>query len=67
LYLLAHGARLNLFAAAMLGKLEVVKAAVTDDPNIVHVPGPHGIPLLVHARMGGETAASVLAYLESVM
>jgi hypothetical protein len=51
----------------MLGKLEVVKAAVTDDPAIVHVPGPHGIPLLVHARMGGETAAPVLAYLEAVL
>jgi hypothetical protein len=67
LYLLENGARLDLFAAAMLGKLEVVKAAVTDDPAIVHVPGPHGIPLLVHARMGGETAAPVLAYLEAVL
>lgn len=67
LYLLEHGARLDLFAAAMLGKLTVVKAAVTDDPQIVHVPGPHGIPLLVHAKMGGETAAPVAAYLESVL
>jgi hypothetical protein len=66
LYLLEHGARLDLFAAAMLGKLEIVKAAVTDDPQTVRVPGPHGIPLLVHAQMGGETAAPVVAYLESV-
>ena len=65
LFLLANSARLDLFAAAMLGKLEVVKAAVTDDPQIIHVPGPHGIPLLVHAKMGGETAAPVLAYLEN--
>jgi hypothetical protein len=67
LYLLANGARLDLFAAAMLGKLEVVKAAVTDDPQIIHVPGPHGIPLLAHAKMGGETAAPVVAYLESML
>ncbi len=67
LYLLEHGARLDLFAAAMLGKLAVVKAAVMDDPQIVHVPGPHGIPLLVHAKMGGETAVPVLTYLEEVM
>jgi hypothetical protein len=66
LYLLENGARLDLFAAAMLGKLEVVKAAVTDNPQIVHVPGPHGIPLLAHAKMGGETAEAVVAYLESV-
>lgn len=64
LYLLANGARLDLFAAAMLGKLEVVKAAVTDDPQIIHIPGPHGIPLLAHARMGGKTAAPVAAFLE---
>lgn len=67
LYLLANGARLDLFAAAMLGKLEIVKAAVTDDPQIIHVPGPHGIPLLAHAKMGGEAAAPVAAYLESVI
>jgi hypothetical protein len=67
LYLLEHGARLDLFAAAMLGKLEIVKSAVTDNPQIIHVPGPHGIPLLVHARMGGETAEPVLAYLESIL
>jgi hypothetical protein len=66
LYLLDHGARLDLFAAAMLGKLEIVTAAVSDNPHIIHVPGPHGIPLLVHARMGGEPAAAVLAYLEGV-
>jgi hypothetical protein len=67
LYLLEHGARLDIFAAAMLGKWEVVKAAVTDDPQIIHIPGPHGIPLLIHARMGGGPATSVLEYLENAI
>jgi hypothetical protein len=65
-YLLAHGARLDLFAAAMLGKLEVVKAVIAAFPGVQHVPGPHGIPLMVHARMGGADAAAVLAYLEGL-
>jgi hypothetical protein len=63
--LLAHGARLDVFAAAMLGKLEIVKAAFADNPAVVDVPGPHGIPLLAHAKAGGEEAASVLRFLES--
>ncbi len=64
-YLLARGARLDLFAAAMLGKLEIVKAAYEDNPDIVTVPGPHGIPLIAHAKAGGESAAAVLRFLES--
>ncbi len=64
--LLAHGARLDLFAAAMLGKLDIVKTMVQAFPEIVNVPGPHGIPLLVHAQMGGEQAKAVLDYLQSL-
>src|SRR5262245_34597761 len=48
LHLLAHGARLDLFAAAMLGKLEVVRAVLTAFPEALHVRGPHGIPLIDH-------------------
>ena len=33
-------------------------------PNIVHVPGPHGIPLIVHARKGGPAAKAVLEFLQ---
>jgi hypothetical protein len=64
-YLLARGARLDLFAAAMLGKLEIVKAAYEDNPDVVTIPGPHGIPLIAHAKAGGENAAAVLRFLES--
>jgi hypothetical protein len=50
----------------MLGKLEIVKAALGAYPNVSHIPGPHGIPLLAHAQAGGEEAKSVLEYLESL-
>lgn len=58
--LLARGARMDLFAAAMLGKIEIVKAFIADDPGIVHVKGPHGIPLLLHARAGDQDDVAVL-------
>lgn len=64
-YLLEHGARLDIFAAAMLGKLDVVKAALDAYPNAIDTPGPHGIPLIDHAEAGGEEAKGVLEYLES--
>jgi len=64
LYLLGHNARMDFFAAAMLGKLEIVKAAVAAFSSIPKVPGPHGIPLIVHARKGGGKATEVLDFLE---
>jgi len=65
-FLLEHGARLDIFAAAMLGKLEIVKAALTAYPAAIHTPGPHGIPLIAHAQQGGEDAKAVLEYLQSL-
>ena len=62
-YLLEHNARLDIFAATMLGKFDIVKAAVAAVPGIVHVPGPHGIPLIVHAEKGGPPAKDVLEFL----
>jgi hypothetical protein len=61
--LLERGARLDIFAAAMLGQLEVVKAILAADPAAKSAPGPHGIPLLAHAQAGGEAAKAVLAFL----
>ncbi len=61
--LLARGARMDIFAAAMLGKLDVVKAIITACPESRTAPGPHGIPLLVHAQMGGEAGQAVVDYL----
>jgi hypothetical protein len=62
-YLLEHNARMDIFAATMLGQIEIVTAAVAAFPNIVHVPGPHGIPLIVHAEKGGPAAKAVLEFL----
>ena len=62
-YLLERNARLDIFAATMLGELDIVKAAVAAYPNIVQVPGPHGIPLIVHAEKGGPAAQDVLEFL----
>lgn len=53
--LLANGARIDLFAAAALGRIEIIKAAVAAYPDIVHVRGPHTITLLMHAQKGGST------------
>ncbi len=64
-FLLQKGARLDLFAAAMLGKLEIVRAALTAFPEAIHTPGPHGIPLIAHAKAGGEEARAVFEFLES--
>jgi hypothetical protein len=62
-FLLEHNARMDIFAATMLGNLDIVKAAVAAFPNVVHVPGPHGIPLIVHAEKGGSDAKDVLEFL----
>lgn len=64
--LLAHGARISIFAAAMLGQLDVVKALVAAHPGIQRTHGPHGIPLLQHAKAGGPSALPVVAFLESL-
>lgn len=62
--LLAAGARPSIFSAAMLGQVDVVRAFVAASPGIQRTRGPHGIPLLAHARAGG--AADVVAFLESI-
>ena len=54
-FLLEKGARIDLFAAATLGKLDIIKAAVAAYPQIVHVRGPHTISLIAHAEKGGST------------
>jgi hypothetical protein len=66
-FLLEHNARMDVFAATMLGKLEIVKAAVAAFPNIVNVPGPHKIPLIKHAEKGGEGAKAVLEFLRPLV
>jgi hypothetical protein len=55
-FLLSRGARMDVFAAAMLGKTEIVKAFLADDPKVAQLKGPHGIPLIRHAQAGKQEA-----------
>ena len=57
LFLLDHGARMDIFAAAMLGETEIVQAMLASTPCARDALGPHGIPLVKHAEAGGEQAA----------
>ena len=59
--LIEHGARVDIFAVAMLDELEIVRAMLPlyGEPPI----GPHGIPLRAHAAAGD--AQRVLEFLGS--
>jgi hypothetical protein len=63
LFLLESGARLDVFAAAMLGEVEIVRAMLTAWPELRDARGPHGIPLLEHAKAGGDQAGAVVELL----
>jgi hypothetical protein len=62
--LLAHGARIDVFVAAMLGEVDVVRAILAAHPDAREAKGPHGIPLRAHAQAGGEEARAVLDLLD---
>lgn len=64
-FLISQGGRMDIFVAAMLGKLDIVKAMLTAYSGLLHSKGPHGIPLMVHAKKGGGPAEPVVAFLES--
>ncbi len=53
LWLLGRGARMDVFAAAMLGYVDVVGAMLRAVPEMRDARGPHGISLIDHARAGG--------------
>src|SRR5687768_14854320 len=65
-FLIAQGARLDIFVATMLGRMEIVRAMLSAWPGLVNSKGPHGITLLRHARAGGEAAKPVEQYLLSL-
>lgn len=65
--LLDRGAPLDLFAAAMLGELTIVRAALEVRPSLARVLGPHRIPLVAHAKAGGTAAVPVLDYVTTVL
>lgn len=62
-FLLSKGARMDIFTAAMLGEVEIVKSMITRFPEMATAKGAHGIPLIRHAERGGEQALPVLDFL----
>mgnify|MGYP003542191442 CR=1 FL=1 len=64
-FLLDQGAPLEICTAAMLADRAAV-AAFLEDPAQARAVGAHGIPLLTHAKMGGDNALPVLEYLQSL-
>ncbi len=65
-YLIEKGARFDIFVAAMLGRLDVVKATLVAYPALKDSAGPHGISLLRHAEAGGKGAEPVLEYVKNL-
>ena len=65
-FLIGQGARLDIFVATMLGRMDIVRAMLSAWPGLVNSKGPHGITLLRHARAGGEAAKPVEQYLLSL-
>lgn len=65
-YLLSKGARMDIFCAAMLGKLDIVKPILDAYLNLKTSKGPHGLKLIHHAEKGGENATRVLEYLRGI-
>lgn len=61
-FLLANGARADIFVLAMLGETDIVKATIERYPNLLFSLGPHGFTLLHHAKQGGEKAKELFDY-----
>ncbi len=64
--LIDHGARPDIFAFAMLGRLDAVKAMIEAQPGLERSRGPHGLTLLHHAKAGGPESVKVAEYLVSL-
>lgn len=65
-YIISQGGRFDIFVAAMLGKVDIVKNYLALYPNLAQSKGPHGLTLIYHAKKGGEAAFEVVKYLETL-
>ena len=63
-FLIGQGARMDIFVAAMLGRIDFVKAALAAYPSLINSKGPHGIPLMAHAKKRGDENAEMVKFLE---
>ena len=64
--LIARGARVDIFAATMLGMVATVKEMLKFQPMLIDAKGPHGFDLHWHAQAGQEDAEPVLKFLQSI-
>lgn len=62
-FLIRQGARMDIFTAAMMGEIDLVRHMCELYPELLQSKGPHGITLLMHAQKGGEPANAVVEYL----
>ncbi len=65
-FLLEHGARIDIFCAAMMGQLDAVRGMLALQPMLIDAKGPHGFSLHFHAQVGGKESEAVLDYLQSI-
>ncbi|HKP54092.1 MAG TPA: ankyrin repeat domain-containing protein [Chloroflexia bacterium] len=62
LYLLSEGAPNNICGAAMLGMADEVERFLREDPTLADARGAHGIPVLYHAALSGQTEVADLLF-----
>jgi len=65
-FLLEKGARIDLFCAATMGRLDAVKSFIELQPALIDAKGPHGFSLHHHAQVGRDRSKAVLDYLQSI-
>lgn len=65
-FLIALGARADIFVLTMLGKTEIVKAMLKEYPNLLNSQGPHGFTLLHHAEKGGKDAEKLVKHIQKL-
>jgi len=64
-FLIAQGARANMYVLTMLGETAMVKSLLEKYPSQLNGKGPHGLTLLHHAIKGGDDSVELLEYLKS--
>ena len=61
-YLLDHGASMEIYTAAMLGRTYDVERLLDGSAELIHAHGAHGISLLTHAALSGDVALVAMLY-----
>lgn len=65
-FLLEKGARIDIFAATMMGQIGAVKAFLELESKLIDARGPHGFNLHFHAQLAGKQSKEMLDYLQSI-